>query len=267
MKLSISNIAWKKEEYEKIVKLLKLYGYKAIEAAPTILFEDIENTSSFEIKEVKEFWKKNGIDIIGFQSLLFGKDDFNIFSNNQKKILDYLKKVFEIGNNLGIKIVVFGSPKNRLKKNLSFSEAKKKASDFFYKLAELGKDNNIIIALEPNPKQYGADFIMNTDEALDFIEYVNHKNLRLNLDSGILTLNNEDLEKNIKRSLPYLSHFHISEPYLGPVGKKNVNHLKIASILKKNKYSFYCSIEMKAQSDNNLLTIENALKFVKEIYG
>jgi len=267
MKLSISNIAWRKEENKKIIKLLKFYGFNTIEVAPTLLFENIEKISSFEIKKVKKFWKENEIDIVAFQSLLFGKYDFNIFLSNQRIILDYLKKIFEIGYNLGVKVAVFGSPKNRLKKNLSFSEAKKIACDFFYKLAEIGKNNDITIALEPNPKEYGADFIVNTNEALDFIKYVNHPYLRLNLDSGILTLNKEGLEKNIEKSLPYLAHFHISQPYLNPVGKSNVDHLKIASLLKKNKYSFYCSIEMKAQSENNLLNVKNALEFVKEIYG
>ncbi|GAB4219640.1 MAG: hypothetical protein Fur009_6750 [Candidatus Microgenomates bacterium] len=269
MKLSISNIAWDNLEDKKISKILPNYGFFAIEIAPTKVWKNLEKLQKNDIIDYKNFWKKQGIRIIGFQSLLYGKDDFNIFNLNiMNDILYYLNKVFWVGNILEIKTAVFGSPKNRFKGNLSIFEAEKRAIDFFYKFGEIGKKYNIKIALEPNPREYGADFLMNTQETLDFIKKINHPFIQLNLDTGILILNKENLEQSIKSSISYLTHFHISEPYLNIIDEDKFNiHIKIAKILKKIKYKNYCSIEMKSKRKNNLEHIKKTISFISKIYG
>lgn len=270
MKLAISNIAWDKSDDIKIAELLIASGFNAIEMAPTKVWDDIEKINEKEVIKIKQFWKNYGIKIVAFQSLLYGKNNFNIFNKNQhKEILDYLDKVLIIGRLLGIKVVVFGSPKNRLKGDLSHKEVFSLASKFFYNFAELGRKNNIKIAIEPNPPLYGADFLINTDEVVAFIKKINHPYLGINLDSGILTINKENLENSIKKAFPYLFHFHISEKYLETITSNKENHIQIAKILKDLKYSHYCSIEMKSQKNKelNFKNIKSSLIFVKKIYG
>jgi sugar phosphate isomerase/epimerase len=110
--------------------------------------------------------------------------------------------------------------------------------------------------------------LLNTVEVLNFVKKINHPFVQLNLDTGILTLNNEKIEQSIKQAFPFLTHFHISEPYLDLVNENGIiAHNKIAKILKKLKYKNYCSIEMKAFSSNNLRNIKRSLSFVSKIYG
>ncbi|GIW65408.1 MAG: hypothetical protein KatS3mg093_387 [Candidatus Parcubacteria bacterium] len=269
MKLSISNIAWDNSENKEVYKLLFKYGFSAIEVAPTKIWDNLEIVKKEDVLNFKKFWNSKGIKLVAFQSLLYGKKEFNIFDlSMHDKILSYLEKVLWIGNIFEINAVVFGSPKNRLKGKLPYHIAEKLAFEFFLAFAELGKKYGIKIALEPNPKEYGADFLLNTDETLGFIKKINHPFLRLNLDTGILFINKENIEKSIEIAFPYLVHFHISEPYLNLVDENSfIPHKKIAQQLKRLKYSGYYSIEMRALNNKNLENIEKALSFVASIYG
>ena len=62
-------------------------------------------------------------------------------------------------------------------------------------------------------------------------------------------------------------HFHISQPYLLPVGKSVVNHKKIAQTLKDLKYDKWVSIEMRnTDAKNNADGIDKTLAFVTSVY-
>jgi sugar phosphate isomerase/epimerase len=83
-----------------------------------------------------------------------------------------------------------------------------------------------------------------------------------------MTVNNEDYQESIKLGLKYLKHFHISEDFLGEVGKGKVDHQKIADLLKECNYDGWVSVEMpkKDGETNNLVKIERVLRLVERIY-
>ena len=120
-----------------------------------------EVPSSIFIERLVNSLIDSGIKIYGMQSLLFGVKNLNIFSSEiqQNTMLEYLEKILKIGELLGSSKVVFGSPKNRDKKNLSDEIAFEVATKFFKKLSFLAETHNQIICLEPNPKKYSCNFI------------------------------------------------------------------------------------------------------------
>ena len=76
---------------------------------------------------------KMGIEIVGMQALLFKKNEMNIFGTKKSRsmMLEYLKRICHIGNILGAKRIVFGSPKNRDRTGLNDLETENIAIDFF----------------------------------------------------------------------------------------------------------------------------------------
>lgn len=106
-------------------------------------------------------------------------------------------------------------------------------------------------------------------EGIELVEKVNHPGFRLHLDAGAMTLNQEDIYQVIESSMPYLNHFHISDPFLDKIGSNNVDHPTMAKALRQLGYSGWVSIEMKnGLSDNgNVQNVEAALKYATEIYG
>lgn len=269
MKISISNIAWEKAEDKNILNTLKKHQVKGIEIAPTKIWKNPTEVKYMHARKYKEYWMQNGISLVAMQSILFGHPELTIFDTKEvrKKTLEYILKIINLASLLGIKIMVFGSPKNRSIKNFSKSEAFEIACEFFSKIGNLAKQYEVYFCIEPNPPSYETNFINNTKEAIELVKAVNHPYFRLHLDSGALALNHENYEEAIKEGFPYLSHFHISQPYLAPVGKGIVNHKKIAEILKDLKYDNWVSIEMLNTNDkNNIDIVDKTLTFVTSVY-
>ncbi|WP_420539410.1 sugar phosphate isomerase/epimerase family protein [Paenibacillus polymyxa] len=270
MKLSISNIAWNSNEDEEIIPLLNKLGICGLEIAPTKFWERPLDCVPNELLQFKQYWEQRNIQLIAMQSLLFGQHGLNLFSNveSRNKLKEYVLGIMDLAGKIGVKALVFGSPKNRLSNGLSKSEQLDIAIPFFAELAEAAVIENVTLCIEPNPPQYGCDFITNSDEGIQLVQEVNHAGFQLHLDAGALTLNNENISSAIEKSIPYLSHFHISEPYLNKVGGEGSvsPHREIAEVLKENEYKNWVSIEMKNGDNSNAGTVERALKYASEIY-
>lgn len=269
MNISISNIAWDHHEEHKVASVLTDFEISGIEIAPTKIWPApilVENES---IREYRDFWFNKGFAIVAMQSLLFGRADLLMFKNKEILITmkEYLTKIIELAGKLGVGKLVFGSPKNRVRGELNKNEAMQVAIPFFYAIGEVAKKNNVEFCIEPNPPQYGCDFITNTSEGVELVKEVGHPAFRLHLDAAALTLVNDNYVKSLELSMDYLSHFHISEPNLGLIGGGITRHKEIANILKDLNYNKWVSIEMKSSIlETNIDSVKRALEFVVENY-
>ncbi|ULL19030.1 sugar phosphate isomerase/epimerase [Paenibacillus sp. H1-7] len=272
MKYSISNIAWNSVEDEAIINLLPSYGFTGVEIAPTKINEKPLEITKDDAREYKKYWLSKNIEVVAMQSLLYGRPDLTIFGDKKtrKETLEYLIKIIELGVQIGVKAFVFGSPKNRLVGNTPKDTINEIALSFFGKLGEVANSHGAVFCIEPNPRDYGCDYIINTNEAIELVKNVNQRGFGLHLDAAAMTLNSEDIPLVLESAIDYTNHFHISEPYLEPIGSSGkVNHSSIAAVLKKLNYSKYISIEMKQQSQDssNKSIVAKSLDFVSKTYN
>lgn len=266
MKLSISNIAWDKEQDKDVFNLLKQYKFSGIEIAPTKIFKNPEIITFNEWSLFKSYVAKYGLNIPAMQSLLYDKPHYNIFNKYAEKTMSHLKKMIDVAKILEIKVLVFGSPKNRNLINISSKEGYRKAITFFEEVADYAYKNNVVFCIEPNSKLYNCNFINTTLEGVQIVKDVNSNGFGVHLDSAVMSLNNEDIQESISKAIPYMKHFHISEPFLEPIINKKVDHEKISKILKTNNYDRWVSIEMRKTESSNLDIIESSLSFISDIY-
>lgn len=270
MKLAVSNIAWQEHENEAVANIMHDFGIGGLEVAPTKVFPKPISANESEIVLYRKFWEDRGIIIVALQSLLFGRPDLTIFENKIKReeTFDYLLAMLRLGNKLGAKVLVFGSPKNRQVDKLSIEEIEDISLPFFYRLGELAVDHGMIFCIEPNPIEYGCDFINTSDEGLALVRKVNSTGFGLHLDSGTMTLNNESIIDTIKLCTRFIEHLHISEPYLKPFGDGVVKHELISQMLKEHKYKNWVSFEMLNKSDlSSKELLINAISNFNRIYG
>ncbi|CAH0121695.1 hypothetical protein PAE9249_04228 [Paenibacillus sp. CECT 9249] len=269
MKISISNIAWDFNEELDVIGILHEYNIKGVEIAPTKIWEKPLDCPQQDIVNYREFWSRHGIQVVAMQSLLFGRNDLQLFEDEKKReeMKFFLSKMIMLAGRLGIKVLVFGSPKNRSIGSLKLNEALNIAIPFFRHLGEVAWQNGVYFCIEPNPPQYGCDFIMNADEGIALIREVNHPGFGLHLDAAQMTLSEENYFAIIEKSFPYIKHFHISEPYLDLIGSTETNHEEISRCLEMLHYDNWVSIEMKNNvMPSNLDSVKRALEYVSNIY-
>ena len=270
MKISISNIAWQNPEEEGIADLMQTLGIRGVEVAPTKIWSSPLTASNGEIAEYKKFWNARGIEIVSLQALLYGRSNLKIFESaeNRKETRDYLTGIIQLGEKLGVRVLVFGSPKNRRVENLKPKEAERIARDFFFEMGEIAKKHNVTLCIEPNPILYSCNFVNTSTQGLELVKAVGHEGFGLHLDAAGMTLSEEEIEPAIAKCVDRICHFHISEPYLATVGTGIVEHRRFAKALKQGNYQGWTSVEMKAQdADSNYINVETALKTALKYYG
>ncbi|MEI0565108.1 TIM barrel protein [Brachyspira pulli] len=273
MKLCISALAWNIDNKNNVYNFLSKKGIKFIEIAPFKisnlgLYDEYNNY----IKLKKE-WEDFGLQAVAMQSIHFGLNKCSLFYSKmeRKKLYEYTLKALEVSSTLGIKHVLFGSPKLRIvPESMSNDEANDIALEFFTKLNDVAIQNNIVIGIEPNSKSYGTNFLTNTKDTFEFIKKINLKNIKINLDLSTIILENENISQSIDlvNSLGYNFHCHISIPNLKNEYINYKNYLiEYLYKLKTSKVN-HCSIETVINNNNeieNINIINKIIDFIKLI--
>lgn len=266
MQISISNLAWDVEDDQIIKNILKEKKINTIDIVPSKYFKKF---NKYELNKFISLWNFKKFSIHAMQSLLFGKENLNIFSGrkNQIKVFDHLEKILKIAKKLGIVYLVFGSPKNRDISKSIHNDNSIVAQRFFNELGNLAKKFDIKISLEPCPKIYGGNFLTNTFETAEFVKKLSHKFIRLQLDTGSLNINRENIDNVLKNYSKIIGHIHLSEPFLLPIKKNKRKHEKYSNILKKYYDNKVVCIEMLQPKTNKIDQINNSLNIIKKYYS
>lgn len=258
MKLSISNIAWDKENDDAVYKLMKKYGYTGLEIAPTRV---IEKNPYNKIEEAMA-WSKALHDQYGFvissmQSIWYGRQE-HIFGTDKERetLLGYTKMAIDFAFAINCHNLVFGCPKNRC---INDEGDKLKGISFFKEIGDYAFSKGTVIGMEANPPIYNTNYINRTEEAIDLIRKVDSEGFKLNLDIGTMIYNQESIDI-LKGNVKLINHVHISEPYLKSIEKREL-HAKLADVLYKEGYDGFISIEMGKTEFKDC--IKRTLEYVK----
>jgi D-psicose/D-tagatose/L-ribulose 3-epimerase len=269
LRISISNIAWDIEEDVAVAALLKRHAVDAIDIAPGKYFPRPAQASDGDIARVRQWWLDQGVEITGMQSLLFGTTSLNLFGplSVQTAMLDHLDAVCRIGAGVGATRLVFGSPKNRDRGQLSDRQTLDQALSFFGRLGQVAAKNGVTVCLEPNPAAYGCNFMLNSQDTAAMVRGVDHPAIRMHFDSGAITMNQEELGQAIATNCPLFGHFHASEPHLLPLGEGSTDHATMGQHLAKLGPQTIIAIEMLTAKDGQRLKrIDSALEIATRCY-
>ncbi len=269
MRLAISNIAWDIAEDTSVAELLSKFGIDAIDVAPGKYFPDPVNAKDEDISNLRRWWIDHGIEITGMQALLFGTVGLNVFGEgkSQEAMLKHLQAVCRIGMGLGATRLVFGSPKNRDRSGLSDAQAFEQAVGFFRRLGNTAQEYGVIVCLEPNPTQYGANFMTSSKETAQVVAAISHRAIRMQFDTGALTINGESPREVLESNAGLIGHIHASEPDLVPLGDGVTNHQLMHKMLQQHLPDHVVSIEMVAtKKEPHLCSIERALTCAVKSY-
>ncbi len=270
MKLAISNIAWDRNDEPSVQAVLHDAGVFAIEVAPTKIWPNPASVKTIDADRFRLDWQRRGFHLVAMQALLFGRPDLALFEGEVRRVemLSHLTRVMELAATLGIGPLVFGSPRNRSLGSLSKAEGWSVAVDFFGALAHRAVGLGVQICIEPNPPQYGCDFIVTLRDGIDLVNAVNSPGFRLHVDSSALILNGENVSSALAAAHEWVAHVHLSEPFLAVPGEHLETHRQVATELRRRAYGGYVSIEMRSgQMQNNADAIQAAVAVAMTAYG
>ena len=263
MKYSISNIAWSREHDGEMYAFLKEQGIEGLEIAPTRLFEKPYDNLEMAHEYAVMLKNKYGLTVSSMQSIWYGVQQ-SIFGTDRGRqyLLDYTKKAILFAQAMGIKNLVFGSPRNRNMPDGDRARQMETAKAFFRELGDFAADHGTVLAIEPNPVIYNTNFLNFTKDACEFVKEVGSEGLKVNVDMGTVIYNKENPHL-VKTYKTVINHIHISVPHLEAVGPCR-EYTTLKKVLSKIEYDGYLSIEMKNQND--IEKVKQAVLFLKEAF-
>lgn len=270
VRVAISNIAWDPAEDDAVADVLRRHRVDAVDIAPGKYFPDPPAATDAEIERVRRAWAERGVRIHGMQALLFGTVGLNLFGEPdvRRAMLERLDAVCRIGAGLGCGPLVFGSPKNRDRAGLDDARVDALAVEFFRDLGDRAARRGVTVCLEPNPVRYGCNFMTATAEAARMVERVAHPAIRLQLDTGAITVNREPMAATIRTHAALIGHVHASEPDLATLGDGGTDHSAAARALRAVAPEAWVTIEMVASArEPHVAAVERALALALETYG
>ena len=241
-----SNIAWTTAEDPEAESVLKSLGIKALELAPTRYWPDLSAVAEDAARAAAEAIQMRGFQIVAFQAVLFGQPELHLFGpRNGQACSEYLAAVCRLAGWMGVPAIVLGAPKNRLRGPLSSRAALIQADTFFKRLGEIAEESGTTVCLEPNPKEYGADFLLTVHDTAALVQAVNSPGIALNFDMGEQAIHRADTPSLLQQFGHLIGHFHVSEPMLGPFNSARPDHGAAAGVLREIGYAGAVSLEMK----------------------
>lgn len=263
MRLAVSNIAWTPPERLAAYAVLAEARVVGLEIAPGLIFPDEADPfepSDAVVAAVRCELARFGLSLVSMQSLLFGVAGARLFGTSEERARFEagIERAIRLAGRLGVPNLVFGSPANRvIPPTLSRAEAEQEAVAVFRRFGDLCRAQDCRLALEPNPAEYGTNFLTTIAEACAFAEAVDHPAITVNFDLGSLHMNNEigDAADWFARARRLVSHVHVSEPRLAPAPRDAAGFVVIAHALADQGYDGWVSIEMRSDGAGDVARV------------
>ncbi len=267
MKIGICNEIFKNWDIEKVIHFIKDLGYQGLEIAPFTLGNSVDEVEKNEIEKIRKTSEKTGIEIIGTHWLLVKPEGLSVSTDNKEireKTSEYLVKLVDFTYQLGGKLMIFGSPKQRnIEKGQTYEGVKRNLIEVLEKPLLQAEKKDIYICLEPLARTE-TNFINTADEAIEIIEEVNHPNLQLHLDVKAMCDEEKPIPEIIRSGKKYLKHFHVNDKNLLGPGFGDVDYKPIIETLKEIGYNGFLSVEVFDFSPGAEVIAKKSIEYLKK---
>jgi sugar phosphate isomerase/epimerase len=245
--LAICNETFQDWPFEKAFALAAECGYQGIEIAPFTIDHDVRKISGIRRRETRRQAEKAGLEIVGLHWLLAKTEGYHVTSPDaavRRRTAEYLGELARFCGDLGGKVMVFGSPKQRdLLPGVSRAEAMKYAAEVIDQTVPTLQKTGTRLALEPlAPSE--TNFMNTAADAVELIGLVNSPQCRLLLDCKAMSSEPTPMPELIRKHAAMLIHFHANDPNLQGPGFGKLDFVPIFQALREVDYPGWVSVEV-----------------------
>jgi len=248
IKLSVCNEMFEGWSIEEVFRYAAELGYEGVEIAPFTLADSVMEIAPERRREIRRAAEEAGVEIVGLHWLLVSPKGLYINHPDDAirlKTRDYMIALIEFCGDLGGKVMIVGSPKQRsVLEGETYRATWERTLDVFGDCLPVAERRGVTLCLEPLDGAQ-TNFITDTAEALRMVEEIAHPNFRTMVDVRSASFGErEEVAEVIRRVKEHLGHFHANDANsLGP-GFGDVNYTPIAEALKEVGYEGYASVEV-----------------------
>ena len=272
-KFAICNELFENWAIERVFAFVAKLGYQGVEIAPFTLADDAREITAARREQIRAAAKKAGVEVVGLHWLLVKPAGLHINSADagvRQKTESYMEALTQLCGDLGGKIMVFGSPKQRaVMGGEAWQDVFKHSVEVFSRVAAKAAQSGVTIAFEPLAPRDGCNFINTMAEGTMLVNAVNSPGFKLHLD--VKAMHGGDgrpVAETIRlEGGRNLAHFHANDPNLRGPGMGEMAYEPIAEALKAVGYNGYVSVEVFDFTPGAEQTAEISLRTLKRAFG
>jgi sugar phosphate isomerase/epimerase len=242
MRYAVNNWIYGDEPLRDTFTRLSRYGYDGIEF--------VGEPSRFPVSEVLELSEEFGItptSVLGWCVWgIPGRDMASPDDAERKAAIRYGQQCIDFAAEIGVPIVIVipaaagrtaptGRPKTESEWHSGYQAEWGHAVDSIRQAAAYAAERNILLALEPI-NRYETFLVVTLDQGLQFISDVGVDNLKLNLDTFHMNIEEPNLADAVRRAGDLLVSMHVSDSNRQAPGRGHMDYTTLLGALGEIDY-------------------------------
>jgi len=268
LKFAICNEFCEGWKIEDVFKLAAEIGYGGVEIAPFTLAESVTDLDADRRKSIRDSAGAAGVEVVGLHWLLAKPEGLYINHPDaavRERTRDYLLELIRCCADLGGKILVFGSPKQRsVCEGLTAQQAWELARETFKACGEAAATHGVTFCIEALARTE-TDLINTHEDAIRMVEEVDNPHFRMILDVKAMSDEETPIPDIIRRSAKHLAHFHANDANLRGPGFGDTDFVPIFKALSDVGYDGYVSVEVFDFKPDPRTIASKSFEFMKDI--
>jgi len=270
MKFGICNEIFQDWKIDDAMAFAKKAGYDGIEIAPFTLSKYVTEIPATERRRIRDTAAGLGLEISGIHWVLVQAEGMYLNHPDgevRARTAKYFSELVNFCSDLGGKIIVVGSPKQRnVMEAVTFEQAWQWATNTFRDAVKLAEDRGITICFEPlAPSE--TNFINTAADAIRFIQQFNSRAMKIILDVKAMCSESKPIPQIIHESWPHFAYFHANDRNLKGPGFGDVDFTPIAAALKEVGYKGYASVEVFKFEEGAEAIATKSIEYLKRVFS
>jgi sugar phosphate isomerase/epimerase len=270
MKFAICNEIFKDWKLEDTFSYAKGLGYSAVELAPYTLANSVTDISASERQKIRDSAARIGIEIAGIHWVLVKPEGLYINHPDatiRQRTARYFRDLVDFCADLGGKVIVVGSPKQRnIMPGVTPEQGWDWAAATFRDAVAQAAVRQVTVCFEPlAPAE--TNFINTAADALRFVQQFNSPNFKIILDVKAMCSESKPIPQIIHESFPHFAHFHANDKNLKGPGFGDVDFKPIAAALKQVGYDGYVSVEVFNFDEGPEVIASKSLQYLQSTFA
>ena len=270
MKFAICNEMFEGWEFGRVCEAANSAGYCGVELAPFTLGKPANEITPRERKALREAARAWGVEISSTHWLLAHTTGLHINSPDsavRKRTIEYLVHLIHLSADVGARVMVFGSPKQRcISEGITPEQAWNLAVDTFRAISPALEERGVTLCLEPLAPEE-TDFLNTAAEAARMIREFDSPHIQLLLDVKAMSSESKPIPDIIRDNRSVLRHFHANDADMRGPGFGNTDFVPIAAALKEIDYQGWVSVEVFDFSPDPVTIAVKSMDYLKSVFS
>ncbi len=268
MKFAICNEIFQDWKLDDSMAFAKRAGYDGIEIAPFTLAKYVTDIPAAERRRIRETAASLGLDVSGIHWVLVQAEGMYLNHPDaavRDRTAGYLCDLVDFCADLGGKIIVVGSPKQRnVLDGVSTEQAWQWALGTFRDSVRRAEDRGVTICFEPlAPTE--TNFINTAADAIRFTQAFRSQAMKIILDVKAMCSESKPIPQIIHESWPNFAYFHANDRNLKGPGFGDVDFRPIFQALKEVDYDGYVSVEVFTFEEGAEVIATKSIEYLKRV--